>query len=326
MHGDSLIVQPRADHRSHRYQAKPGRPSRNAGRSESRIRRTAGHGKGDRHASVLPSQSIASGRQAPRARRFFRSLPCNEPPEPHCSRSGYRCNPAASKTGKLATLCRMRRRQTRRVVGIPGRSLARPDALHSPAMPLPQAAATGPLAQARITLTDGTMLATLWGAANLLTGERFAGVTRRDTLEHAIALVMEAGERAGGSGSRPTPIRSRSCCAHGGWCDPPGPRAPPSPCPRGLPCTNTAAVLARSVWHRSVRSSVGSRILRSRQRRWIRLREPGCPYVFHPMKIIYRWRYRCGRCQAGLGHGRVSNLHCRSRWTRRAMHRISRAG
>ena len=41
------------------------------------------------------------------------------------------------------------------------------------------------------------MLATLRDAANLPTGERFAGVTRWDALEHAIPLVLEAGERGG---------------------------------------------------------------------------------------------------------------------------------
>jgi len=49
----------------------------------------------------------------------------------------------------------------------------------------------------RITLADGTKLQTLKDAANLLTGEPFAGVKRWEPLEHAIKLVIEAGERGG---------------------------------------------------------------------------------------------------------------------------------
>jgi hypothetical protein len=46
----------------------------------------------------------------------------------------------------------------------------------------------------RLTLSDGTMLR---DAADLLTGERFVGVTKWGALEHAIKLVLEAGERGG---------------------------------------------------------------------------------------------------------------------------------
>ena len=49
----------------------------------------------------------------------------------------------------------------------------------------------------RITLADGTRLVTLKDAAALLTGERFAGVTKWGALEHAIKLVLEAGDRGG---------------------------------------------------------------------------------------------------------------------------------
>jgi hypothetical protein len=49
----------------------------------------------------------------------------------------------------------------------------------------------------RITLADGTRLLTLKDAADLLTGERFVGLTKWGALEHAIELVLEAGERAG---------------------------------------------------------------------------------------------------------------------------------
>jgi hypothetical protein len=38
------------------------------------------------------------------------------------------------------------------------------------------------------------MLVTLRDAADLLTGERFVGVTKWGALEHAIKLVLEAGE------------------------------------------------------------------------------------------------------------------------------------
>ena len=47
----------------------------------------------------------------------------------------------------------------------------------------------------RITLADRTRLETLKDAAELFTGERFAGVTAWPALEHAIELVMEAGDR-----------------------------------------------------------------------------------------------------------------------------------
>ena len=46
----------------------------------------------------------------------------------------------------------------------------------------------------RITLADGTRLVTLKDAADLLTGERFVGVTKWAALEHAIKLVLEAGD------------------------------------------------------------------------------------------------------------------------------------
>ena len=49
----------------------------------------------------------------------------------------------------------------------------------------------------RITLADRTRLETLKDAADLFTGERFACVTQWDPLEHAIELVMEAGEHGG---------------------------------------------------------------------------------------------------------------------------------
>ena len=49
----------------------------------------------------------------------------------------------------------------------------------------------------RITLADGTRLVTLKDAADLLTGERFVGVTKWSVLEHAIELMLEAGERGG---------------------------------------------------------------------------------------------------------------------------------
>ena len=49
----------------------------------------------------------------------------------------------------------------------------------------------------RITLADGTRLVTLKDAADLLTGERFVGVTKWAALEHAIELVLEAGEHGG---------------------------------------------------------------------------------------------------------------------------------
>ena len=71
----------------------------------------------------------------------------------------------------------------------------------------------------RLTLSDGTMLVTLRDAADLLTGKRFVGVTKWGALEHAIKLVLEAGEHGGGIGSGPPPIRSRSCCASAKCCD-----------------------------------------------------------------------------------------------------------
>ena len=49
----------------------------------------------------------------------------------------------------------------------------------------------------RITLADGTRLVNLKDAADLLTGERFVGVTKWGALEHAIKLVLEAGEQGG---------------------------------------------------------------------------------------------------------------------------------
>jgi hypothetical protein len=49
----------------------------------------------------------------------------------------------------------------------------------------------------RITLADGTKLQTVKDAADLLTSERFAGVPAWPALEHAIELVMEAGDRGG---------------------------------------------------------------------------------------------------------------------------------
>jgi hypothetical protein len=49
----------------------------------------------------------------------------------------------------------------------------------------------------RITLADRTQLQTLKDAADLVTGERFAGMTAWPPLERAIGLVMEAGERGG---------------------------------------------------------------------------------------------------------------------------------
>ena len=45
-----------------------------------------------------------------------------------------------------------------------------------------------------ITLADGTRLFTLKDAADLLTGERFVGVTKWAALKHAIKLVLEAGD------------------------------------------------------------------------------------------------------------------------------------
>ena len=42
----------------------------------------------------------------------------------------------------------------------------------------------------RITLADGTRLVNLKDAADLLTGERFVGVTKWAALEHAIKLVL----------------------------------------------------------------------------------------------------------------------------------------
>ena len=49
----------------------------------------------------------------------------------------------------------------------------------------------------RITLADGTMLVNLKDAADLLTGERFVGVTKWAALDRAIALVTAAGELSG---------------------------------------------------------------------------------------------------------------------------------
>jgi len=49
----------------------------------------------------------------------------------------------------------------------------------------------------RITLADGTTLVTLKDAADLLTGERLAHITKWAALEHAIELVLEAGDRGG---------------------------------------------------------------------------------------------------------------------------------
>ena len=49
----------------------------------------------------------------------------------------------------------------------------------------------------RITLADRTRLETLKDAADLFTGEQFAGVTAWPALEHAIELVMEAVDRGG---------------------------------------------------------------------------------------------------------------------------------
>jgi hypothetical protein len=48
-----------------------------------------------------------------------------------------------------------------------------------------------------IRLADGTRLFTLKDAADLLTGERFVGVPKWAALEHAIELVLEAGEHGG---------------------------------------------------------------------------------------------------------------------------------
>ena len=49
----------------------------------------------------------------------------------------------------------------------------------------------------RITLADSTRLETLKDAADLFTGERFAGVPTWPALEHAKELVIEAGDRGG---------------------------------------------------------------------------------------------------------------------------------
>ena len=49
----------------------------------------------------------------------------------------------------------------------------------------------------RITLADGTRLVTLKDAADLLTGERFVGVTKWAALDRAIELVTAAGELSG---------------------------------------------------------------------------------------------------------------------------------
>jgi hypothetical protein len=49
----------------------------------------------------------------------------------------------------------------------------------------------------QITLTDGGKLRTLKDAANLFTGERFAGVTKWGELDRAIELVIEAAELGG---------------------------------------------------------------------------------------------------------------------------------
>ena len=49
----------------------------------------------------------------------------------------------------------------------------------------------------RITLADGTRLVTLKDAADLFTSARFAGVPTWPALEHAIELVIEAGDRGG---------------------------------------------------------------------------------------------------------------------------------
>ena len=48
-----------------------------------------------------------------------------------------------------------------------------------------------------ITLADGTRLVTLKDAADLLTGERFVGVTKWAALDRAIELVTAAGELGG---------------------------------------------------------------------------------------------------------------------------------
>jgi hypothetical protein len=49
----------------------------------------------------------------------------------------------------------------------------------------------------RITLADRTQLQTLKDAADLVTGERSAGMTAWPPLVHAVGLVMKAGERGG---------------------------------------------------------------------------------------------------------------------------------
>ena len=49
----------------------------------------------------------------------------------------------------------------------------------------------------RITLADRTRLETLKDAADLFTSERFASLTVWPALEHAIGLVMEAGQLGG---------------------------------------------------------------------------------------------------------------------------------
>jgi hypothetical protein len=49
----------------------------------------------------------------------------------------------------------------------------------------------------RITLADGTRLVNLKDAADLLTGERFVGVTKWAALDRAIELVTAAGELGG---------------------------------------------------------------------------------------------------------------------------------
>jgi hypothetical protein len=49
----------------------------------------------------------------------------------------------------------------------------------------------------RITLADRTRLETLKDAADLCTSERFASLTVSPALEHAIGLVMKAGQRGG---------------------------------------------------------------------------------------------------------------------------------
>jgi hypothetical protein len=72
----------------------------------------------------------------------------------------------------------------------------------------------------RITLADGTRLVNLKDAADLLTGERFVGVTKWAALDRAIELVTAAGELGGRDRIKAATDRLKR--DHGFFDNPPG--------------------------------------------------------------------------------------------------------